>query len=84
LRTQKNFNEEIKVSNADTLAEIVKHAPHSFRAIRDQSSLKLTDAQFTALIRGNPDRFATVRFATKDAHGDRILPGRPGVKLIGR
>jgi hypothetical protein len=36
------LNEETKVSNADTLAEIVKHAPHSFRAIRVQSSLKLT------------------------------------------
>jgi hypothetical protein len=72
------------VEDADTLAEIVKHAPHSFRAIRAQSSLKLSDDEFTALIRANPDRFEPVRFAKKDDHGHRIMPGRPGVRLIGR
>jgi hypothetical protein len=72
------------VSNADKLAEIVRHAPHSFQVIRAQGGLKLTDAQFSFLIQDNPDRFAAVRFAKKDDHGDRIMPGRPGVKLIGR
>jgi hypothetical protein len=72
------------VSNADQLAEIVKNAPHSFQVIRAQSSLKLTDDEFSALIRTNPNRFESVRFAKKDDHGDRILPGRPGVRLIGR
>ncbi|MDR3635280.1 MAG: hypothetical protein P4L84_15860 [Isosphaeraceae bacterium] len=72
------------MSNADQLAEIIKHSAHSFRVIREQSSLKLNDAQFTALIREFPDRFASVRFAKKDDHGNRIMPGRAGVKLIGR
>ena len=72
------------MSNADKLAEIIKHAPHSFRAIREQSTLKLNDAEFAALIREHPERFASVRFAKKDDHGDRIMPGRAGVKLIGR
>jgi hypothetical protein len=78
------LNEATTVSNADKLAEIVKHAPHSFQVIRAQSSLKLTDDEFTALIRANPNRFVPVRFAKKDDHGDPIMPGRPGVKLIGR
>jgi len=71
------------VSNADQLAEIVKHAPHSFQVIRAQSTLKLTDTQFATLIRENSDRFKSVHFAKKNAQGERIKPGRPGVKLIG-
>ena len=46
----------MNMSDADKLAEIVKDAPHSFQVIRARSSLKLTDDQFSALIRGNPDR----------------------------
>lgn len=71
------------MSNADRLAEIVKHAPHSFQVIRAQSSLKLNDAQFSALIRENPNRFRSVQFAKKDAEGKPIKPIRPGVKLLG-
>jgi hypothetical protein len=69
------------VSRADILAEMVKDAPHSFQVIRAKSSLKLTDAQFFALIREYPDRFACVQFAKKDHEGKPIKPGRPGVKL---
>lgn len=70
------------MSDADKLAEIVKHAPHSFQMIRAQSSLKLNDAEFSTLIRENPGRFVNVHFAKKDANGERIKPGRPGVKLF--
>ena len=69
------------MTNADKLAEMVKDAPHSFQVIRAKSSLKLTDAQFFALIREYPDRFASVQFAKKDGEGKSIKPGRPGVKL---
>jgi hypothetical protein len=74
----------MSMSNADRLAELIRFAPHSFRAIREQTDLKLTDDQFATLIRENPNRFKAVRFAKKDDHGDRIEPGRPGVKLTGR
>lgn len=69
------------MSNADKLAELVKDAPHSFQVLRAKTSLKLTDAQFFALIRENPDRFASVQFSKKDDKGKPIKPGRPGVKL---
>ncbi|WP_422927745.1 hypothetical protein [Singulisphaera sp. PoT] len=70
------------MSNADKLAEIVKHAPHSFQLIRAQSSLKLSDAEFATIIRENPSRFASVYFAKKKPDGTRVSPARPGVKLI--
>ena len=69
------------MTDADRLAELVKDAPHSFQVIRARSSLKLTDAQFFALIRENPGLFVSVQFAKKDASGKPIRPGRPGVRL---
>lgn len=70
------------MNDADRLAEIVKDAPHSFHGIRRRSDMKLNDAQFSVLIKQNPERFAGVRFSENDANGVRILPGLPGVKLI--
>jgi hypothetical protein len=70
------------VSHADKLAEIVREAPHSFQVIRSKGGLKLTDAEFSSLIRENPERFKSVRFAKKDSHGVPMKPGRPGVKLV--
>jgi hypothetical protein len=72
------------MSDADRLAQILRHQPHSFEAIREQTSLKLTDEQFRRLVTENPSRFKLVRFAKKDDHGDRSMPARPGAKLIGR
>lgn len=71
------------MSNADRLAELIRSGPHSFRAIRERTDLKLTDDEFADLIRENANRFKAVRFAKKDDQGERIEPGRPGVKLIG-
>ncbi len=70
------------MSNADRLAEIVKHAPHSFQVIRARTGLTLSDKQFFDLIRAYPERFAGVQFAKKDGAGKPIKPGRPGVKLV--
>ncbi len=67
---------------ADLLAEASQEAPHSYQVIRARSGLKLTDEQFHALIRENPDRFVSVQFAKKDKAGNPIKPGRPGVRLI--
>lgn len=72
------------MSNADKLAEIVTEAPHSFHVIRSKGGLNLTDAEFSSLIRANPDRFKSVRFAKKDSNGVPMKPGRPGVKLVAR
>jgi len=69
------------MSNADIIAGAIQEAPHSFQVIRARTKLDLSDAQFLALIRENPDRFVSVRFAKKDKSGKPIKPGRPGVKL---
>jgi hypothetical protein len=69
------------MSNADILADAIQEAPHSYQVIRARTNLKLTDSEFTALVRENPDRFASVQFAKKDKAGKPIKPGRPGVRL---
>ena len=71
------------MNDADILAGAIQEAPHSFQVIRARTNLKLTDAQFFALILENPDRFASIQFAKKDKAGKPIKPGRPGVKLKG-
>lgn len=71
------------MSDADRIAEAVQDAPHSFQVIRARSGLTLSDAQFFAIIREFPDRFASIQFAKKDKEGAPIKPGRPGIKLIG-
>lgn len=71
------------MSDADKLAQIVKNAPHSFRAIRSHTALKLTDEQFFKLVKDNPRRFKIVRFVNKDEHEGETKPNRPGVKLLG-
>jgi hypothetical protein len=71
------------MSEADQLAVIVKRAPHSFRAIRSHTKLKLSDEQFYKLVKDNPHRFKIVRFANKGEQANEIKSNRPGVKLIG-
>lgn len=69
------------MTDADRLAEIVKYSAHSFRVIRAHTSLKLTDSEFSVLVCANFHRFSPVRFAKKNEFGERMKPGRPGVKL---
>jgi hypothetical protein len=72
------------MSDADRLAQIIKRKPHSFRAIREKTTLDLTDEQFARLVTENPNRFKIVQFANKNDRGERVMPNRPGVKLIAR
>lgn len=69
------------MSNADVLAGAIQEAPHSYQVIRARTNLTLTDSEFRALVRENPDRFVSVQFAKKDKSGKSIKPGRPGVRL---
>lgn len=69
------------MTDADRLAEIVKYSAHSFRVIRAHTSLKLSDTEFSLLVCANFHRFRPVRFAKKNEFGERVKPGRPGVKL---
>jgi hypothetical protein len=68
-------------NNLETIAAAVEHKPHSFDHIRKTTGLELTDEQFVAMIEKNRGRFKLVHFVKRDQRGERILPGRPGVRL---
>jgi hypothetical protein len=68
-------------STLETIAAAVENKAHSFDHIRKSTGLKLTDAQFVAMIERNRDRFKLVSFKKRNDEGAPILPGRPGVRL---
>ena len=66
----------------DIVSATVKDRPHSFDFIRRNTSLRLSDRQFEALISEQPARFKLVRFVKRDPQGKAIRPGRGGVRLL--
>ncbi len=69
------------MQDVDAVVETIQKKPHSFHHIRRRTGLKITDNQFMDLIRQHQDRFAFTRIQRKDAEGNRVRPGWPGVKL---
>jgi hypothetical protein len=65
----------------EMIAAAVRRGPHSFEYIRGNTGLGLTDDQFRAVVAANRGRFKLVRFMKRDAGGELIRPGRPGVQL---
>ena len=69
------------MSVVDKMARVVKRKPHSFDHIRKATGLEMSDAEFTSLVEQFPSRFQLTRFVRWDDEGQRLRPGRPGVKL---
>ena len=68
-------------NQVERIAAAVRGGPHSFDYIRRATGLGLTDDQFRAVVAANRGRFKLVRFMKRDAEGELIRPGRPGVLL---
>jgi hypothetical protein len=71
----------VTMTTLQTLATAVRNGPHSFQKLRQTPGLDLTDEQFMKVVEQYPGRFKLVRFLKRDAEGQPIRPGRPGVKL---
>jgi hypothetical protein len=69
------------MSGIDTVTAAVKEKAHSFKYIRKATGLKLSDAQFLALIKENQERLEFTRIRRADSAGKVVRPGWPGVKL---
>jgi hypothetical protein len=68
-------------NQAEKIAAAIRRGPHSFDYIRGTTGLGLTDDQFRAVVAANRGRFKLVHFMKRDAGGELIRPGRPGVRL---
>ena len=67
-------------NHVETVAAVVARKSRSFDQIRKATGLTLTDEQLAAMAVENPGRFKLVRFVKRDGAGNRILPGRPGMR----
>ena len=65
----------------EIVAAAVAHKPRSFDHIRSTTGIEVTDEQFVAMIERDRGRFRLVRFVRRDDEGNRIRPGRSGLRL---
>jgi hypothetical protein len=68
-------------NTVEIMAAAVERKPHSFHYIRRATGLTVSDEEFTALVESDRGRFKLVHFRKQDDKGQRIHPGRPGVRL---
>jgi hypothetical protein len=66
------------------LRKILRKGPRSFEWLRNETGIQLLDGEFDKVINENADVFARTRIIARDKHGRRIIPGRPGMKLLER
>ena len=57
---------------------------HSFKWLRRNTPLTETDHQFEEIIKDNPNLFKAIKIKRFDKNGNRIQPGNPGIRYIGK
>ena len=63
------------------LRRALRGSAHSYDWIRSNTPLNYADSEFDKVISDNPDVFEYVRVIQRDEKGDRIVPGKPGIRL---
>jgi hypothetical protein len=69
------------MSDIETLTGFLIKSPHSFKRIRNKTTLKWTDAKFRAFIAQNPGVLEETKIVKKDHEGKPVKPGWPGVRI---
>lgn len=70
----------------DTFADVMvralwKYGTHSFAWFREHTKLQLSDEEFLDIVKNRPRTFELVRIIDRDADGNRVIPGKKGVRL---
>ncbi len=71
-----------QLAEVTRLASLLRRSPRSFDFLRSVAAFTLTDDEFHDLITKNPDLFQAARIKRRDEHGQRQVPGRPGVQCL--
>ena len=66
------------------LRRVAYRGSRSFDWLRKKGGIPLTDDQFQRLIHQYPDQFRACTIIRRDEKGQRVIPGLPGLKRIGR
>ncbi len=84
LELEDNDNTPSGNKDLDTLIASLQYKSHSFRWLRRNTPLSFTDDQFDGLIKQNSTILKSIRIRRYDKNGNRVTPGHPGVKHIGK
>jgi trimethylamine:corrinoid methyltransferase-like protein len=63
------------------LGRALRSSAHSYEWIRSNTPLNYSDEEFEALFTKKPETFESVRIVRRDENGERIIPGKPGIRL---
>jgi hypothetical protein len=70
------------LDTVELLKTVLSNSPHSFVHIREVTGLDWTDDKFHSLIDEFPKLFARATIVSRDLARRRIIPGKPGMRLI--
>jgi hypothetical protein len=66
------------------LTSLLRRSPRSFEFLRTVAGFSSTDDEFRELIIQHPDLLQSAHIVKRDEHGQRVIPGRPGIQLKDR
>lgn len=64
------------------VAVLLGDEARSFDWLRTEGHVSLSDEEFHKLVEGRRDMFRLVRVIRRDSHGNRLIPGLPGIKRV--
>lgn len=82
LAAAKARSEPATASELDRLVRELHYSTRSFRYLRT-IGFAHSDEEFAQLVAAHPKLFRTLRIIRRDEHGQRVIPGWPGVGLVG-
>ncbi len=63
------------------LRNALRNSAHSYEWIRDHTPLEHEDAEFAAIVAQYPEILESVNVIQHDNRGNRVIPGKPGIRL---
>jgi len=80
--SSESSEKEMREAAKELQAIIRRKGPHSFEYFRNNTNIRYSDEEFHKIIETYPDCFQEVRIIQHDQDGNRIIPGRPGIRLL--
>ena len=82
LAAAKDRSEPATAVELDRLARELQRSARSFRYLRT-IGFAHSDEEFSRLVEAHPALFKSVRIVRRDESGQRVIPGWPGIALVG-
>lgn len=75
--------QDTETENVVTILQAaLSQSAHSYEWIRNNTPLTLTDKELDDIVLKFPNLFRRTRIVHHDANGQRVIPGKPGMKQI--